>query len=340
MTLIELVLGVAAFAVGALLAPLVGPHLGWPAMVTSFAVIYALAVFGTVRATPQGLLQLAGRFDLIGAHQLLQPLVRLVGSVIVWWTGGGLIDFLIVWLVSALVESAGMWLLGFWALRRMRLDARILGPVNGVLAENAGLVPFIATTNLDLTLRDIAPRIAPLTVGWLLGPAAAGILALVERAASVLQQPAILLGQASYAVLARLAAAGDIATLRRTVSRGAIAAVAGGIPVVLLFAIWGEAFLRLIGGHSFSGGALLLVLIAAARTVMLATPPLSSGLTAIGRPARSMLVNLTINFVLFPLLPLLLLTAGVDGAGGYALIQAAVAALWLGAMFRHATADA
>jgi len=340
MTLIELGFGVAAFAVAALLAPLVGPHLGWPAAVTSFALIYSLAIFGTVRATPQGLLQLAGRFDLIGAHQLLQPLVRLTGSVIVWWCGGGLIDFLIVWLISALVEGAGMWLLGLWALRRMRLDARILGPVDGVLAENAGLVPFIATTNLDLTLRDIAPRIAPLTVGWLLGPAAAGILALVERAGSVLQQPAVLLGQASYAVLARLVAAGDIATLRRTVWRGAAAALAGGIPVVILYAIWGESFLRLIGGRSFSGGELLLVLIATARTLMLVTPPLSAALTVMGRPSRSILVNLVINFALFPLLPLLLLLAGVNGAGCYALIQAIVAALWLGAMFRWAVATA
>jgi len=173
-----------------------------------------------------------------------------------------------------------------------------------------------------------------------LGPAAAGILALVERAGSVLQQPAVLLGQASYAVLARLVAAGDIATLRRTVWRGAAAALAGGIPVVILYAIWGESFLRLIGGRSFSGGELLLVLIATARTLMLVTPPLSAALTVMGRPSRSILVNLVINFALFPLLPLLLLLAGVNGAGCYALIQAIVAALWLGAMFRWAVATA
>jgi O-antigen/teichoic acid export membrane protein len=233
-----------------------------------------------------------------------------------------------------------MWALGLWALRRMRLDARLLGPVDGVLAENAGLVPFIATTNLDLTLRDIAPRIAPLTVGWLLGPAAAGILALIQRACSVLQQPAVLLGQASYAVLARLVASRDIVALRRTVWRGAAAAVAGGITVVLIFALWGEPILRLLGGHSFSGGELLLALVAASRTLLLVTPPLSAALTGMGRPSRSIMVNLTINLGLFPLLPPLLLIFGVDGAGWHALIQAVVAALWLAVMFRRATAQA
>jgi O-antigen/teichoic acid export membrane protein len=233
-----------------------------------------------------------------------------------------------------------MWLLGLWALRRMRIEGRLLGPVDGVLVENAGLLPFIATTNLDLTLRDLAPRIAPLTVGWLLGPAAAGILALVQRASSVLQQPAVLLGQASYAVLARLIAAGDVATLRRTVWRGAAAAVAGGVPFVIVFAIGGDAFLRLIGGRSFSGGELLLMLVAAGRSLMLVTPPLSAALTAMGRPSRSIMVNLAINLGLFPLLPPLLLIFGVNGAGWHALIQAVVAALWLAVLFRQATAGA
>jgi O-antigen/teichoic acid export membrane protein len=337
MTLIELGFGVAACVIAALLAPLVGPHLGWPPRATEFAVLYSLSIFATVRATPQGLLQLAGRFDLIGAHQMIMPLVRLIGSVIVWQAGGGLIDFLVVWLISALAEGGGMWALGLWALRRMRLDGRLIGPVDGVLKENAGLLPFIVTTNLDLTLRDLAPRIAPLTVGWLLGPVAAGILALVQRACSVLQQPAVLLSQASYAVLARLVAAGDVRALRRTVWRGAAAAVAGSIPIVILFAIWGEPILRLIGGRSFSGGELLFVLIAAGRGLLLATPPLSAALTAMGRPSQSIMVNLAINLGLFPLLPPLLLIFGVNGAGWHGLLQAFVAAIWLAAMFRRAT---
>jgi O-antigen/teichoic acid export membrane protein len=337
MTLIELGFGVAACAVAALLAPLVGPHLGWSPRATNIAVIYSLSIFATVRATPQGLLQLAGRFDLIGAHQMLSPLVRLIGSIIVWQTGGGLIDFLIVWLIGALIEGAGMWALGLWILRRMRLEDRLLGPIDGVLGENAGLLSFIATTNVDLTLRDLAPRIAPLTVGWMLGPAAAGILALVQRACSVLQQPAVLLGQASYAVLARLIAAGDIAGLRRTVWRGATAAVAASVPVVVVFAFWGDPILRLIGGRSFSGGALLLVLTAAGRCLLLVAPPLSAALTAMGRPSQSIMVNLTTNFALFPLLPPLLLILGINGAGWHALLQALVASVWLAVMFRRAT---
>jgi O-antigen/teichoic acid export membrane protein len=337
MTLIELGFGIAACVVAALLAPVIGPHLGWSPQATHFAGFYSLAIFATVRATPQGLLQLSGRFDLIAAHQMLSPLVRLIGSIIVWLIGGGLLDFLLVWLIAALLEGAGMWLLGFWALRRMRLDGRFLGPVEGVLRENKGLLPFIATTNLDLTLRDLAPRIAPLTVGWLLGPAATGILALVQRASSVLQQPAVLLGQASYAVLARLTAAGEIAALRRTVWRGAGVAVAASIPIVIIFAIWGEAILRLIGGGSFAEGTLLLVLVGSARSLALVTLPLSAALTAIGRPSGSIMVNLVTNFGLFPLLPPLLLLFGVAGAGWHALLQAALAALWLAGIFRRTT---
>ena len=71
---------------------------------------------------------------------------------------------------------------------------------------------------------------------------------------------------------------------------------------------------------------------------MLVTPPLSAALTAMGRPSRSIMVNLTINLGLFPLLPVLLLMFGVAGAGWHAVLQAVVAAIWLAAMFRRATA--
>ena len=77
-----------------------------------------------------------------------------------------------------------------------------------------------------------------------------------------------------------------------------------------------------------------------ARSLALATPPLSGALTALGRPSRSILVNLVTSFALFPLLPLLLLAVGVNGAGGYALVQAIVAVTCLAAMFRQTTLGA
>lgn len=334
LSLVEGAFGVAAILVAIALVPVVGPHMDWPPDAMRFATVYSLATLANVRSTPLGLLQLAGRFDLIAAHHLVMPMVRLIGSVIVWWLGGGLIGFLGVWLVAAIAEWASMWALGLWVLRQMRLDARLFGSVRGAIAENDGLLPFITTTNLDITLRELAPRLVPLAIGWMLNPAAAGLFSLAQRASTVLEQPALLLGQASYVVMAKLVAARDKARFSRVVWQSAGTALLLSIPVLVLLAFFSTPLLGLIGGKSFRGGANLLLLLAFARVIAISAPPFTSALIAMGLPSRSIMVNLLANLLLLPLLPLFLLRFGVDGAGWHAILQSAIAALALAWWFR------
>jgi O-antigen/teichoic acid export membrane protein len=338
MALIELGCGLLAILVAAVLAPIVGPHLGWSPRTIALATFYSLAVVGTVRATPQGVLQIAGRFDLLGIHQAVSPVVRLAGVLGLWWWGAGLYGFITVWLASAIAEGVAMWLLALPSWRRLTSGEGWIGPWRG--AGGDGFVRFILVTNADITIRELAPNLAPLTVGWLLGPAAAGLLALTQRATSLLAQPTVLLGHASYSVLAEQVAHGRIASLRHTVLRSAGLALLVALPIVAALAIGGDHLLTLLGGHSFAGGTLLLVLVAIGRAAGLAGAPLASGLTALGRPQRSMNVGLVTNLAFYPLLPVLLWTAGPDGAGWHAALQGLAALAALAVLFRRDIRDA
>ena len=119
MALVEGFFGLLALAVAVIAVPFVGRKLGWSADAMRIAIPYSLAVFSNVRATPQGLLQIAGRFDLVGLHQAVSPMIRLVGTLIVWASGGGLNGLLIVWLLSSIAEGAAMWLFGLVAWRKL-----------------------------------------------------------------------------------------------------------------------------------------------------------------------------------------------------------------------------
>ena len=341
MAVVELGCGAVAILIAAIVAPLVGPRLGWSADTIRIATVYSLAVIATVRATPQGLLQIAGRFDLIGLHQAVSPLIRLIGALGVLVAGGGLIGFLTVWLVAAVAEGLAMWGFGLVAWRRLAQGERLRGPWRGAARQTEGFTRFILITNVDITVRELAPNLAPLTVGWLLGPAAAGLLALTQRATALLAQPTVLLSQASYAVLAGQVARGELAALRHTVWRSAGLALAVAVPIMLVLALLGDRLLIAFGGSSFGGGTMLLVLVAAARTAGLASAPLAAGLTALGLPGRSMAVGLVTSLALYPLLPVLLWVGGTDGAGWHALLQNLIAILALAAMFlRDARAPA
>lgn len=316
-TLVELGCGLAAMIVAASLVGIAAPRLGIPPEQVPLARLYALAIFANMLTTPVGILQLAGRFDRLALHPALAPSVRLIATLIVWANGGGIHGYLIAWLVSAVGEGAFMWLLAWPVFREMRRDQPLLGDVTGVRAENPGLVRFLATANADLTLRDIAPKAVPLIVGTILGPAATGIYSLAVRAAVILQQPAIQLAQASYPIIAKLLAAGELARARSLSWRTSFTTLAVAVPLVILLAFFSRQILEIMGGKAFGGGAFVFVLLMIGRAGMLAAVPLSSLLLAMGRTTASILVNVGINLISLPLLVWLLSTDGLSGAGWY-----------------------
>lgn len=338
MALLEIGCGVVAILITMALVPLIGPRLGWSPEAMRFAIPYAFAIIATVRATPYGILQIAERFDLLGFHQLVNPLVRLAGCLLTLALGGGLVTFLTIWLLASLAEGLSMWVLGLWILRRMRLEQRLFGGVRGTVAENEGLLPFIITTNVDITLSEMGPKLAPLTVGWMLGPAAAGIFSLAQRASIILQQPAQMLANSSYAVVAKLIAQKDFKGFRQAVWHSAAVATAVGIPMCLVLGIFADRIMHLIGGRTFTGTgtAWILSLTAAGRLLTLGTSPVSPGLIALGLPNKSINAKLVGNLLLFPALPFLLWWLGLNGAGWHSLLQSAVIAGSLLVSFRVA----
>jgi O-antigen/teichoic acid export membrane protein len=329
MTVVELGWGAVAVVVAALLAPIVGPRLGWSDRTIAFALPYSLAVLATVRATPQGILQLANRYDLIALHQTVSPIARMIGVAVAWAIDGGLIAYMAVWLLSNLVEGLTMWLLAWKSWTKLVGDEPLLGGWRSAARENEGFVRFIVATNFDITLRELAPQLVPLTVGWMMGPAAAGLLALAQRATNVLQQPAVLLASGSYSVLADLAARGGGRPLRQAVWRSVAFSGLGSLIVLGILAVLGGRLLVWIGGGTFSGGTSLMLLIGAGRALALATTPLHAGLTAAGAPGKSVAATVVASIALYPLLPPFLLWLDADGAGWHSIVQNLAAAIML-----------
>jgi O-antigen/teichoic acid export membrane protein len=329
--LVEGVAGLLAVAVAALLAPILGPRLGWSPAATAFAGVYSFAVLGSIRATPAGYLQLAGRFDLLGAHNLVAPLVRLAGAGLATALHAGLRGFLIAWLVAALAEWAVMWALGVMVARRQLAGTPLLGRVRGVVAENPGLRRFMTAANADITFSELSGRLAPLAIGWVLGSAAAGLYAVAQRATVVLSQPALVLGQAAYAELARLVASGGRgAPLRKALLHCVGVAALSALPVIGLIALFRTPIAVLIGGRAFADAGAVMLWLALARAVLLAAPPTSAALTALGRPGLSVTANLAAGLGLLVILPPMLTWLGLTGAGLHAVLQAAATAGLLG----------
>ena len=242
----------------------------------------------------------------------------------------GLSGFLIAWLVAALLEWASLWAFALWVARQNIEEAHILGPMRGVTTDNPGIWRFMLIANADITFGELAGRISPLIIGWMLGAEAVGFYAIAQRATVVIAQPAQILGQAAYAELARLVAAGDDGRrLRRAVLHCILIAMAAAVPVILVLAFFGREVAILIGGKAFADAAPIMLWLTVARALLLAGPPASSALIAMGRPSMSVGANLIASLGLLPLLPLLLGWFGLPAAGWHAVLQAGVSSLLL-----------
>jgi O-antigen/teichoic acid export membrane protein len=340
-TTVELAGGAAAIIATMALAPFVGPRLGWPPETVAFAIPYSFAVLGSVRSAPAGYLQLIDRFDLIGLHNMVQPLVRLMGASLALLMGWGLKGFLAAWLTAALAEFAVLWGMGLWCAHR-RLGAILRRPEQGsASADNPGIWRFLVASNADVTLSELAGRIAPLIVGWVLGPAMAGLFAVAQRATVIIAQPAQILGNTAYAELARMVAAGEGgAPLRRTLFRVIGIALAAAAPVTIIAALFPTPIVTLLAGSAFKAAGSVMVVLIAARMIAVIGPPCSSALSAMGYPALSMSANLFASLIFLPVLPWLLHHAGLMGAGLQAVGQSLLAsALLAGLVWRRSLAQ-
>lgn len=322
---VEFAAGALAIMIAALLAPAIGPVLGWSPAAQSIAPAYCLAIVGLLRTTPAGYLQLMARFDLLGWHNIVMPMVRLLGALIASFLSLGLTGFLVAWLVAAAAEWISLWLMAWFVWHGQHADHARPVIRGAVQIDNPGLWKFMIGANADITFAELAGRIAPLTVGWILGPAAAGLFSIAQRSTVVLTQSAVIMGQASYAELARLAVQGTQAraigkSLARTIGVSMLAA----IPVVGVLAFMPTKIVTLLGGASFASAAPLLVWLGVSQSIFLAGPPMSATLVALGEPAKSVAANLIGNLAVFPALPLLLLTIGLQGAAWHAILQALV----------------
>lgn len=340
MALVEFAMAALAISVAISLVSIAGRQMEWNPEALAFGPYYCLAILATVRTTPHGILQLAGRFDLLAIHALIMPVTRLLGVAMVVMFEGDFLAFLLVWLIASFAEGISMWIMGLAQLNRLGAGLIPSFAPTDTVGRHEGLMRFAAITNAEITMREFAPRITPLILGWVIGPAAVGLYSLSARIAAVLVQPAQLLGQASFAVIARLFAQERDEEASEAVWRAVRSVTAASLVLAGLLALVSTQILTLVGGREFSAASGLLMILLAGNALASGAPVLSSALTALGRPGKSAIAGLISNILLLPLLPPLLWCYGHIGSGLHMALQSAVSIMLLAIFYRRYSAQA
>lgn len=325
----------------AAVAPLIGPFLGWSEDVVPMAMVYSVLILFTLTATPTGVLRLFDRFDLLAGQAAVTPGLRLVGAGIAYLGGAGLWGFLLVWLTSGIVGRLVLLGMGWWELHRRGLTSGMSLSLGGLTKPHPGIWRFVWATNLHTSLGLVGKPVATLAVGWILGPAGAGLFRIAQEFSGVLAKPVGLLKQTIYPELAKLAAQDGLRRLGRLVLRSGLIAGAGATVVLLAFLLFGREVLRLTVGDAYLDAYGVLLLLVLAEAIAVFGFALFPAMYAIGRPGIPLQVGAVTTFVYFALLLFLLtkmdlIGAGLAGLAGSLLTFLAMTAITLRLLARRA----
>jgi len=322
-TSIDVMSSIVATALGIAAASITGKFVNWDTQMVTIAAIYSLTLLTTAIGTPNGILRLYDRFDVLGIWYTISPGIRFFGVVFAWFFDAQMLVFIGVWAAAFVFENIWIYLRGHREVHQHMSESIWRGFSSRELRETSpefrhfmGVIYW--QTNVDLLPKHLAVLLA----GSLLGPAGAGMFRLANDFSTVLSKPGLMLREVLFPDLSRMLHNKE-AGFHELGYRAVRIAGASGLLMVLLSIPLGAPILGIIG-QDYTPAAPLMTLMLLAATFELAGSPLRAAAYALGGAgtvlriyALSSFVYLSLFYVFTP--PLGLIGPGVAASIGGAL---------------------
>ena len=305
-------------------APFAGPSMGMDKQHVMLLMSYSLVLITTGTGTASGILRLYDRFDILGRQMTIAPTIRFLGVAIAWWLSAPIQVFVAIWAIAYAAENFYL----MWHAKH-KYNTHIKEVLAGISVKGAklsdfdGLRDFLWVTYWQSNLDVLPKHITTVLVGYLLGPAEAGLLRLARELSSMLSKPALLIRQVIFADLTRSWHQGsdafDVITYRTALLGGLL-----GLLFVVTSYFFGEHLLATLLGQQFVAAKSVLTLMFLAATLDLAASPLRSALYAMGYATKTLRLYIFSTTIYLGLFVLLTKGMGLIGAGVAASIAAAL----------------
>ena len=274
--------------VGSLLAVLIleiwADDLGIRPTLQRATLIFAVVQVLTIRSTPLGILRLTDRFKTAALADSVTAVARFVGAGAVALVHPTVQGFLVAWGAAEVLTAAT-----YWWLAAQKGDLKLMrqgGSLRELLREHPGMLRFAMWTNASSTLGLSSKQVPLLLVGAVVGPAAAGVYRLAAQLAQALAKLSQLLARAAFPEVVRAVRDAPPHALARILSRLFLASGAAAVVILAIVALLGRPVLGLVGGRDFSHAWPILLWLAAAGCLDLATVGVDTVLTALQRAGR------------------------------------------------------
>jgi O-antigen/teichoic acid export membrane protein len=247
-------------------------------------------------ATPDGVLRVLDRFDLISWSSTLLPISRAILAAVAFVTHASFAIYVGIWFMTDLIGNVYPWYLGWRELTRNGLHVGIRPTLRP--DQLPGAWRFAIDVNLASSVQAVWGPIGRLVVGGLLGPAGAALFRVASTLADTAQRPADLLGKAFYPEVVRM----DLSSAKpwKLMIRGTVAVSVVALIAILILIVGGRPLMGIIFGKEFLGAYEPLMILMAVPFIGIFSFPLSPMLYALGRsdgPLKAKLLGSAVFFV-------------------------------------------
>lgn len=258
-----------------------------PSKLFGLVIAYCSVVLFQQTGMSTGVLRLFDKFNGLAAAWLVMPTVRLIGVLIAAQQGWGMIGFIAVWYVGALVRNFVVIGLGLMELaKRGVLMPAIKTQVN-FLRPREGLWAFATKAYLDSSLAAGFSHLPMLLVMGVFGPVFVPVYKIAEEIAKLLSEGVKLLDQVIYPELARIVSAGKGGQILRLVTRASAVSLAAGVVLSCLAYFLAPPLVDRFLGAGYDMVPTLAVLLVFGAAIFAAVAPLYPVFYAVGKPERA-----------------------------------------------------
>jgi O-antigen/teichoic acid export membrane protein len=307
---LDMLSGIGGMIAGVALLPFIGERVGIEPQYLWLAMLYCTLVPIMNSATPDGVLRVLDRFDLLSWGETINPICRALLAAVAFVVHAKLPVYVAIWYGTDLLGALYLWGFGWRELRRQGLLNGIRPTLKPLVLSGAWR--FAIDVNLAASVQAVWGPIGRLVVGGLLGPAGAALFRVASTIADAAAKPADLLGKAFYPEVVRmdLRSSKPWKLMRKGIALiGLVALIA-----IIILLLGGKPLVHLIFGREFLGAYHPLLILMAIPFISIFTFALSPMLYALGRSDGPLKAKLLGSAIFFATIAPLSWGWGVTGA--------------------------
>lgn len=329
-----------AWLVAILVAVAAAPLFGWSGHTLELIIVFSTVLLFNINGTPTAILRLSGRYRAAAYGPVLSAMIRLVCCALGVVLDANLMVFTVIWMATQIIGSLAFLAFAVIELRRQRVTGVLSARLRGITDRFPDIWHFAWSSNISLTIRTSAQEFDTLLVGWLAGPAAAGLYHIAKRVGRLAQQVGVQVQAVLYPDVARMWAAGNFARMKRAVWQVEVLLAAAGLAAFVFLWFTAAPLLRWTAGPQFAGAAPLLVVQMLAVTLTMTGSGARSALLAMGRQRQVLNIVLVATLAFHATALLLIPRIGAMGANVAHIMLGLVWSVGMAIDFRRSLARA